>query len=106
MKGGDLKAVLSFEDKSSFKGVPTAASIGQKELELLTIERVVGTTPGVPANVQKILSDALYNALMDPEIQGWHKKTKRPIDPLTSADTGKLINDLSVFYTKYKNVLK
>ncbi|HSH12338.1 MAG TPA: tripartite tricarboxylate transporter substrate-binding protein, partial [Desulfurivibrionaceae bacterium] len=36
-KGGDLKAVLSFEKKSSFPGVPTAAEIGKPELELLTI---------------------------------------------------------------------
>jgi tripartite-type tricarboxylate transporter receptor subunit TctC len=106
MKGGDLKAVLSFEEKSSFKGVPTAASIGKKELELLTIERVVGTTPGVSPKVQKILSDALYNALMDPAIQGWHKKTKRPIDPLSGDETAKLLKNLAVFYTKYKDVLK
>jgi tripartite-type tricarboxylate transporter receptor subunit TctC len=106
MKGGDLKAVLSFEPKSPFPGVPTAASIGQKGLELLTIERIVGTTPGVPKKIQKILADALYATLTGPEMQAWHKKSKRPVDPLNQADTKKLINDLVVFYTKYKNVLK
>ncbi|MGE0651642.1 MAG: Bug family tripartite tricarboxylate transporter substrate binding protein [Alphaproteobacteria bacterium] len=106
MKGGDLKPVLSFEKKSSFKGVPTAAEIGQKELELLTIERVVGTSPGVPADVQKILSDALYAALTGKEIQGWHKKTGRPIDPLKSTETAQLIKELGTFFTKYKDTLK
>lgn len=106
MKGGDLKAVLSFEDKSSFAGVPTVASVGQKELELLTIERLVGTTPGVSADVQKILSDALLATLNGKEIQAWHKKSGRPVDPLSGPETGKLVNNLSAFFGKYKDVLK
>ncbi|MDX1483658.1 MAG: tripartite tricarboxylate transporter substrate binding protein [Alphaproteobacteria bacterium] len=105
-KGGDLKAVLSFEKKSPFAGVPTAAEVGHPELEALTIERVVGTTPGVPADKAKVLSDALFAALNDPAIQAWHKKTKRPIDPLRGPETGKLLQDLAQFFTKYKDVLK
>lgn len=105
-KGGDLKAVLSFEKKSSFPGVPTAREVGHPSLEALTIERVVGTTPGVKADVQKTLSDALYNALNDPEIEAWHAKTKRPIDPLRGPETGKLLNHLTQFFTEYKDVLK
>jgi tripartite-type tricarboxylate transporter receptor subunit TctC len=105
-KGGDLKAVLSFEKKSPFKGVPTAAGIGQASLEALTIERVVGTAPGVSAKRAKILSDALMGALNDPAIQNWHKKTKRPIDPLGGKETGKLLKNLANFFTQYKSVLK
>jgi tripartite-type tricarboxylate transporter receptor subunit TctC len=105
-KGGDLKAVLSFEKKSPFSGVPTAAGIGHPSLEALTIERVVGTTPGVSKNVQKVLSKALFSALNDPAIQKWHKKTGRPIDPLGGPETGKLLQDLAKFFTKYKSVLK
>lgn len=106
MKGGDLKPVLSFEKTSSFEGVPTAGSIGQEELELLTIERVVGTTPGVPADRLKVLSEALNKALKSDEIQVWHKKTKRPVDPLTMEEADRLIGNLTRFYTKYKDVLK
>ncbi len=106
MKSGELKPVLSFEKKSPFKGVPTAAEIGHPELELLTIERVVGTTPGVSDKIQKVLSDALFAALNDPEIQGWHKKTKRPIDPLSGEETKKMLQASKVFYSKYKDTLK
>ena len=81
-KGGDLKGLVSFEDKSSFKGMPTVAEVGYPSLEALTIERVIGTSPGVDAKVQKILSDALFSALKDPKMQAWHKKTGRPLDPL------------------------
>ena len=105
-KGGDIKGVLSYEKKSPFAGVPTVAEIGHSSLEALTIERVVGTSPGVSANVQKVLSDALYAALTDPAIQKWHKKTGRPIDPLSGPETGKLLNNLTQFFTKYKSVLK
>ncbi|MDH3239217.1 MAG: tripartite tricarboxylate transporter substrate binding protein [Alphaproteobacteria bacterium] len=105
-KDGDIRAVMSFEPKSPFPGVPTARELGQPALEALTIERVVGTTPGVPADVRKKLSDALFAALNDPAIQGWHKKTKRPIDPLKGPETGKLLEDLAKFFTQYKDVLK
>jgi tripartite-type tricarboxylate transporter receptor subunit TctC len=105
-KGGDIKAVLSFEKKSPFAGVPTAREIGHPKLEALTIERVVGTTPGVSAKVQKVLSDALFAALNDPAIQKWHKKTRRPIDPLRGPETGKLLNNLANFFKQYKSVLK
>ncbi len=105
-KGGDIKAALSFEPKSPFKGVPTAREIGEPSLEALTIERVVGTTPGVSKAIQKTLSDALFNALNDPAIQGWHKKTRRPIDPLKAGETKKMLGNLAAFFTKYKDVLK
>ena len=105
-KGGDIKAVLSFEKKSPFKGVPTAREIGHPSMEALTIERVVGTAPGVSKERTKILSDALFKALNDPAIQAWHKKTRRPIDPLNGEETGKLLNELAKFFGKYKNVLK
>ncbi len=105
-KGGDLKAVLSYEKMSPFAGVPTVREIGHSSLEALTIERVVGTAPGTPAKVQKILSNALFAALNDPAIQKWHKKTGRPIDPLKGPETGKLITNLAQFFTKYKEILK
>lgn len=104
-KGGDLKAVLSFEKKSPFPGAPTVAEIGHPELEAITIERVVGTTPGVKADVKKTLSDALYNALNDPEIEAWHAKTGRPIDPMRADETAKHLQNLSAFYSKFKDVL-
>lgn len=105
-KGGDIKAALSFEPKSPFPGVPTAREVGHPKLEALTIERVVGTTPGVSSAVQKKLSDALFAALNDPSIQAWHKKTKRPIDPLSGPDTAKLLAHLTEFFTEYKDILK
>ena len=79
---------------------------GHPSLEALTIERVVGTAPGTSSKLQKVLSDALLNALKDPAIQKWHNKTKRPIDPLSGPETGKLLANLAQFFTKYKSVLE
>ena len=53
-----------------------------------------------------ISRDVVFAALNDPEIQAWHKKTKRPIDPLAGPETGKLLEDLAKFFTQYKDVLK
>lgn len=105
-KGGDIKAVMSLEPKSPFPGVPTARELGYPKLEALTIERVVGTTPGVSKDIQKTLSDALHKTLNDPEIQAWHKKTGRPIDPLKAEETEKLLADRAKFLEGYKDILK
>ena len=84
----------------------TVVRTGIANGEPLTIERVVGTAPGVSKKVQKILSDALFAALNDPAIQKWNKKTGRPIDPLKGPATGKLITNLGKFFTQYKEILK
>lgn len=105
-KGGDLKGLVSFEEKSSFKGMPTVAQVGYPSLEELTIERVVGTTPGIPGHVRKILASALLKALRSPTMQAWHKKTGRPLNPLGADGTAKVLKSRLKFMEKYKNILR
>lgn len=104
-KGGDVKAVLSLEEKSPFKGVPTVGDIGHPGLTSLATERVVGGPPGMPANVVKILETAILKAGASKAIQEWAAKTRQTIKPLSAADTNKRVNGVLKFYSKYKSVL-
>lgn len=104
-KGGDLKAVLSLEDKSPWPGVPTVGDIGHPELTALATERIVGTAPGTPHAIAKVLEDALVKGGYDPSIQAWAKKGKRPLNPTSAADTKKRVDHLITFYSKFKSIL-
>ena len=105
-KGGDVKGVLSFEKKSPVKGVPTVADIGHSALGVLATERIVGSTPGLPKNIRKVLATALFKAANDPDMKAWSKKTRRALNPRNAKQTSKRVGELVKFYQKYRSVLK
>jgi tripartite-type tricarboxylate transporter receptor subunit TctC len=104
-KGGDVKAVLSFEDKSPYPGVPTVGDIGHGELEALATERMVGGPPGMPKEIVAILEAAILKAGASKEIQDWAKQTDQDIKPLDTAATNARVSKIFNFYAKYKDVL-
>ena len=67
---------LTFEEKSSFPGVPTAREAGFPELSWgMSLERLVGGPPGVPVDRIKILETAMLKAMADPEFKAKNQKT-------------------------------
>ena len=104
-KSGDLKAVLSFEKKSPWPGVPTVADIGHPELAVLATERIIGTAPGTPKAIARILEEALIKGANDPSVQAWAKKGKRALNPTTAAETAERVDELISFYSKFKSIL-
>jgi tripartite-type tricarboxylate transporter receptor subunit TctC len=104
-KGGDLKAVLSFEEKTPFPGVPTVREIGHPELAVLATERIIGTVPGTPKAIANALEQAIIKGGNEPSIQAWAKKGKRSLNPRSAADTGKRVAHLIKFYSKFRSTL-
>ncbi len=47
-----VRVLASFETHSSIPGVPDATSLGQPELDQISVERLVGAPPGLPAALQ------------------------------------------------------
>jgi len=105
-KGGDLKAVLSLENKSPWPGVPTVGEIGHPELTALATERIVGTAPGTPKAIAAVLENALVKAGNDPEIQAWAKKANQDMRPTSADGAAKRVDHLITFYSRYKEALK
>jgi tripartite-type tricarboxylate transporter receptor subunit TctC len=101
IKSGDIRGIVSFEAKSSFKGVPTIAEAGYPELTGLGVERMVAATPGTPAAIAKILSDAIGKAIKDVESQAWAKKTRRPFSHLSGQGTQAAVDKALAIFKKY-----
>ena len=105
VQSGDVRALVTFEAKSTLPDVPTVRSLGFNELEGLGVDRMVAAPPGTPDSVRKILSEAFIKAMQDPEAQAWAKKVKRPFDPMDTEEATVYLKKSIAFYTKYKQAL-
>jgi tripartite-type tricarboxylate transporter receptor subunit TctC len=105
-KSGDLKGVLSFQEKSPFPGIPTVREIGYPELAVLATERIIGTVPGTPKAIANALEQAIIKGGNEDSIQSWAKKGKRALNPLSAADTQKRVTHLVKFYSKFRSTLE
>src|SRR6185312_1615299 len=74
VRGGTVRVLASFESHSSIPGVPDATTLGQPELDHITVERLVAAPPGLPPDIQAILATALAKALADPIVVKWAKE--------------------------------
>ena len=106
IKAGDIRGIVTFEEKSSFPGVPTIAEAGYPELTGLGVERMVAAPPGTPKKVRDILSDALVKAAADVDSQAWAKKTKRPFAALSGEHTQAAVNKSLAMFKKYPKALE
>ncbi len=104
-KGGELRILASFEAHSSIPGIPDATSLGQPELDQITVERPVGAPPGLPADLQNTLSVALAKALADPKVVAWAKENDVIVRSKTPAEAAALIERQRAFFDKWKRFL-
>ena len=105
----DLKALLTFQDKTTkplFPTVPVAADVGHRELANLGLYRLFAAPPGMPAAVRTKLIGLVQKALNDPELAAWGQKSNFPIDPGTAEAAKKLYTGQKAFLTQYKHLLK
>lgn len=59
---------------------PTAAELGYPELEKFCgFWRHVIAPPGLPDDIAKILEDALWSTITDPEFVAWSNSARRPL---------------------------
>src|SRR5215510_51627 len=105
LKGNSNRILASFEKNSSFPGIPGAAQLGQPDLDQITIERVVGAPPGLPMDVQAILSGALAKAVVDPKVVAWAKDNDVVMKAKTPAEAAALVAQQRVFFDRWKQYL-
>jgi tripartite-type tricarboxylate transporter receptor subunit TctC len=105
VQSGDVRALVTFEATTTLPGVPTVRSLGYEELEGLGVDRMVAAPPGTPANIRKILSDAMVKAMQDPEAQAWAKKVRRPFHPMDTEQATAYLKKSIAFYNKYQSSL-
>ena len=105
VRGGSIRSVVSFETHSSIPGIPDATTLGQPELDRISVERLVAAPPGTPADVQNILSTALSKALADPIVVKWAKDNDLIMLPKTPAQALAILTEQRAFFEKWKTVL-
>ncbi len=103
---GDLKLLMTFEDEPSVEGVPTSTELGYPEFAKFNLRRIVGGPPGIPAEIQAKLSDALMQAATSAAVQEWSESSNRPLDPVGAEEASAEMSELMDFYSSYKDVLE
>lgn len=102
---GDLRMILTLTDDTVLDGVENTTELGYPELSKFTINRVVGGPPGMPADVVAKLVEGFRAASESAAVQEWGSKTSTSLTFMDAADTSAMMNDLSTFYTQYKELL-
>ena len=102
-----MRILASFETKTAIPGIPDATSTrNQPELDRITVERPVAGPPGLPAELQNILSDRARPALQDPKVVAWAKEIQDIImQSKTPAEAAALVERQRAFLDRWKKLL-
>jgi tripartite-type tricarboxylate transporter receptor subunit TctC len=103
--GKTMRVLASFEAHSQYPGVPDATTLGRPELDQISVERLIGGPPGIPPDVQAILSTALAKALADPIVVKWAKENGLVMKSKTPQQAATLVAEQHAFFDKWKKYL-
>jgi len=101
----DYNIIAEFSDNKQFPDAPGGAELGQPDLDNLGLRRVVAGPAGMPDEAKKILSDALVQAVNDPEIQAWAEETGNPMPALGADETAAAVQRSFEFHKRYADIL-
>ncbi len=101
----DFNVLAEFSDNKQFPDAPGGAELGQPDLDNLGLRRAVAGPAGMPADVVKILSDALVAAVNDPEVQAWAEETGNPMPALGAEQTAAAVKRSFEFHKRYADIL-
>ena len=104
-RGNQIRILASFETKSSIPGIPDATTLGKPELDAINVERPIAGPPGLPAEIQNILSGALAKALAEPKVIAWAKDNDILMLSKTPQQTVELVARQRAFFDKWRNLL-
>ena len=106
VESGDLRIILTYEDTPTLDGVPSSTEAGYPEFARFDLRRIVGGPPGLPADIQARLSEALMAAANSESVQSWSMNTSNPLDPVGSEEATAIMADLMSFYSQYRDLLE
>lgn len=102
---GGIRIIATFERESTLPGVPDATALGQPELAQTIIERMVAGPPGLPQDIRQTLTDALDDAVRDPEVAAWAESVDIPWTPNPRGSADRTFAELAAFFERWKGVL-
>jgi tripartite-type tricarboxylate transporter receptor subunit TctC len=109
IKSSDLKPLLWYgnEPNPDFPGVPIPSDIGitPEVNDGFNSQRLIGASPGIPADVKEILVNALDKAINDPEFIAQMDKMKRSISYASADKAEKMVESSLNGFTKFKPIV-
>ena len=106
IQAGDMRAIMTTEEVSSVKGVPTVAELGHPDLTGLGVDRFVLGPPDMPDALTRTLSDSMAKAIEDPELQAIAKKIRQPFSFLPAGKAKANADRSLAIYTKFKAAIQ
>jgi tripartite-type tricarboxylate transporter receptor subunit TctC len=105
VESGAIRPLVTFEQTTSMPGVKTVAALGHPELSGLAVERYVIAPPKTPADIVKVLSDALGQAAANPELKAKAEKSGEPLDYIPAEQAKAAFEKALSVYQKYKTAI-
>jgi tripartite-type tricarboxylate transporter receptor subunit TctC len=107
---GEARAIALYgpERHPLWPDIPTAEEQGFPELARQTFvgQNLYGFPPGTPANIVRVLENALAKVHQDKETSKKLEKTGNLIRPLSAKDSVKMIEEMFVLVEKNRSLLK
>lgn len=96
---GDIRVLLSFDNKSSYQDAVSIQDLGHPELINPTKgERFLAGPPMLPQQVESTIAAAFQQACKDEGFMAWSKKSGFEPNPLYGKELSSLVKELMNFY--------
>lgn len=109
VKEGTLRPILFLGSKRDplWPNIPCAKEVGVPEItSLQRMTRIVIAPPGLPQDVESVLSEAVWKALQDPEFLAWAEKAQYPVSPMNAKEIKQEVNETVKNFEKYMDYIK
>jgi len=100
-----LRLIASFTTGGARHDIPDAAALGQPQLADLLVERMVGAPPNMPADIKKILVEAIDKAVNDPAVVALSEKTGMGLALQSPDEVTADIRSQANFFAKWRKYL-
>jgi tripartite-type tricarboxylate transporter receptor subunit TctC len=100
-----LRLIAAFTTGGTRHDIPDAAALGQPQLADLLVERMVGAPPNLPADIKKILVEALDRAVTDPAVVSLSEAAGLGFALQSPDEVAVDIRSQTNFFTKWRKYL-
>jgi len=104
---GKLRPLLMLSNKRDpyFPDTPTPQDLGM-DISLIPNTRGVQAPPNTPPSIVKILEEAFYKTVKEPEYIEWTKKAKIVLQPLSAKEFGQVVEATYPKVEQFKEMLQ
>lgn len=105
VESGDVRLLLTLEDKPSVAGVPCSTDIGYPQLAALGLERMIGGPPDMADEIVARLSDVIVRAAHSEVYLAWARAARTEVNAIGADEAREKERELAAFYLGYRDML-